>query len=59
MTEQQYIDVSDRVRLCNALKILHEIIPENSSVITKKELSNIMGQLRKWELELFKVIETE
>jgi hypothetical protein len=56
MTEQQYVDVSDRVRLGNALKILHEIIPENSSIVTTLEFDKIVQQLWKWEQKLFKVI---
>ena len=57
MDQQEYIDVSDRVRVSNALQILTEIVPEYSSVITASELQHVLTALRYWEEKLFKQIE--
>jgi hypothetical protein len=56
MNHQEYIDVSDRVRVSNALHILSEIIPEQSSVITPSELQHVLTALRYWEDNLLKQI---
>ena len=49
MEQQEYIDVSDKVRISNALEILSDITPENSSVITPSELKHVLAALRYWE----------
>lgn len=46
VNEQEYIDVSDRVRVSNALQILDDIIPEKSSVISPSELQHVLTALR-------------
>ena len=56
MEQQEYIDVSDRVRISNALEILSDIIPENSSVITPSELRHVLAALRFWEEKLLEQI---
>ncbi len=52
MDQQEYLDVSDRVRVSNALQILGEIIPEQSSVISPSELQHVLTALRYWEEKL-------
>lgn len=56
MDQQEYIDVSDRVRVSNALQILGEIIPEQSCVITPSELQHVLTALRYWEKKLLEQI---
>ena len=56
MEQQAYIDVSDRVRVSNALNILSDITAENSSVITPSELQHVLTALRYWEEKLFEQI---
>jgi len=45
MNQQKYIDVSDGVRVSNALQILEDTIPEQSSVINPSELQHIVSAL--------------
>jgi hypothetical protein len=52
MDQQEYIDVSDRIRVSNARQILSEIVPEQSSVITPSELQHVLTALRYWEEKL-------
>jgi hypothetical protein len=56
MDPQTYIDVSDRVRISNALTILGDIVPDNSSVITPSELQHVLTALRYWEEKLLEQI---
>ena len=56
MDQQEYLNVSDRVRVSIALQILGEIIPEQSSVITSSELQHVLTALRYWEENLLKQI---
>ncbi len=56
MDQQEYIDVSDRVRVSNALQIFGEIIPEQSSVITPSELQHVLTALRYLEKKLLEQI---
>jgi hypothetical protein len=56
MKQQEYIDVSDRVRVSNALQILSEIIPEHSSAITASELQHVLTALHYWEEKLLEKI---
>lgn len=56
MNQQEYNDVSDRVRLSNALQILEDIIPEQSSVITSSELLHVLSALRYWEKKLLEKV---
>jgi hypothetical protein len=56
MNQQEYIDVSDRTRVFNALQILNEIIPEQSSVISLSELQHVLAALRYWEENLLEKI---
>ena len=53
MTEQEYNDRGDLVRVGNALTILRDIIPKNSSVINKGEHAVIMNTLSQWQDQLF------
>ena len=57
MRQQEYLDVSDRVRVSNALQILSEIIPEYSSIITASELQHVLTALRHWEEKLLEQME--
>jgi len=57
MEQQEYIDVSDRIRVSTALHLSSEIIPEHSSVITPSELQHVLAALRYWESRLFERIE--
>lgn len=52
MNQEQYVDISDRVRVANALQILSDIIPEQSTVITPSELHYVLTALRHWEERL-------
>jgi len=56
MDQQEYIDVSDRIRVSNARQILSEIVPEQSSVITPSELQHVLTSLRYWEEKLLNQI---
>jgi len=56
MTEQEYTDVSDRVKVSAALNLLRDIVADSSSVIDKDKLKEVTIQLRNWERDLFKVI---
>ncbi len=52
VTEQEYIDLTDLTKVRNAKKILSDITPENSTVITKEDWQKIMTALWKWEKAL-------
>ena len=54
MEQQEYIDVSDRIRVSNASQILSQIVPEQSSVITPSELQHVLTALHYWEEKLLK-----
>ena len=56
MNQQEFNDVSDRVRLSNALQILEDIIPEQSPVITLSELQHVLSALRYWGKKLLEQI---
>ena len=56
MDQQEYIDVSDRIRVLNARQILSEIVSEQSSVITPSELQHVLTSLRYWEEKLLNQI---
>ena len=56
MNQQEYIDVSDRVRVSHALQILENIIAEQSSVVTPSELQHVLSALRYWEKKLLEQI---
>ena len=58
MKEQEYIDVSDRVKVSNALYIIRDIVPENSSVVTPNEYRRVVGLLALWEAKLFPACDT-
>jgi len=49
MNQQKYIDVSDGVRVSNALQILEDTIPEQISVINPSELQHILSSLWYWK----------
>jgi hypothetical protein len=54
--EQEYINISDLVRLRVAVGVLREIIPENSTVINYSDFKEIMKILKDWESSLGKEI---
>jgi hypothetical protein len=58
MTEQEYIDTTDRVKISNARQILSDICPENSSVIDIENFRVMMKLLAEWEEQLFDKTET-
>ena len=57
MIEQEYIDLSDRIRVTAALQILSEIFPERSSVIDPLELQQVILALHRWEDELIRSLQ--
>lgn len=59
MKEQEYINVSDLLKTTGAIKILREIVPDNSEIIDNKELGKILSKLNKWQSKLFKSINIE
>ena len=59
MKEQEYIDVSDRVKVSNALEILRDITPSISSIINSEDYTTVIKILSGWEDNLFNIIETE
>ncbi len=52
MTEQEYTNLSDRVRISNAYQILAMVIPNNSTVVEKKEYLSVMKIISTWEKKL-------
>lgn len=59
MTEQEYIDCQDRVRIVIIKNILSEIVPENSSVIVREDYTQVMRKLISWETKLFKAVKVK
>jgi len=59
MTEQEYINCQDRIRVGIIKNILSEIVPENSSVIARKDYTQMMRKLTSWERKLFKAVKVE
>lgn len=59
MTEQEYLDVSNRVRVSTAIRVLSEIVPGSSKPIESKELRALLKKLSEWEEKLFEGIETQ
>lgn len=59
MTEQEYIDCGDRVRISHMINVLRDIVPENSSVIDLKDYTQMMRKLTSWEKKLFKALKVE
>jgi len=57
MTEQEYVDCQDRVRIGMIKNILSEIVPENSSVIARKDYTHMMRKLFLWERKLANAID--
>ena len=57
MTEQEYIDCQDRTRVRIMKDILSEIVPENSSVIARKDYTHMMRKLFLWERKLANAID--
>ena len=55
MTEQEYINVTNRVRITNAKEILHGVM--SFGCIEKADLEKVMDQLYLWEEKLFAEIE--
>lgn len=52
MTEQEYIDVTDLVKLRDIKFILRDIIPENSEIIDKDSFNSIYAIIGEWEHKL-------
>ncbi len=59
MTEQDYINTSDKVRISVAKESLMNVVAENSPVIDKEEYDMVMQALSRWERKLFDVIKLE
>jgi len=53
MTEQDYIDVSDKEILCNAIQILNQVCIENSRFTTTKEWDEVKFKLREFRQKAF------
>ena len=45
MTEQEYIDLSDKRSLESAISHLENIVPENSSTIDREDLTHVLELL--------------
>ena len=59
MKEQEYINVSDLLKTTGAVKMLCEIVPDNSEIIDNKELGEILSKLSYWQSKLFESINIE
>lgn len=57
MTEQEYIDRGDQLKVECAVDILRDILPENSSIVDGGEFMQVMGILKKWEDEYIKLMD--
>ena len=57
MSEYEYMLVTDRVRISNALAILRDVLAGSDYSITQKEKSEVMCLLYKFEDRMFKEIE--
>lgn len=57
ISEQEYIHTKDLGIITSVIKILKEIIPENSEIIDKKDFQEIMRLLTIWKMEHFDKIE--
>lgn len=57
MNERKYVDLSDRVKISMAKKILGEITPENSNkkAINIDDFRGVMKKLSGWEEKLRKI----
>ena len=51
ISEQEYIHTKDLGILASAIKVLQEIIPENSEIIDKKDYDEIIRLLTIWKME--------
>jgi len=58
MTPQEYVNATDRVKVTCAIKILGDIIPENSRVINMHNYIKVMQMLGEWEEKLFEISKT-
>lgn len=59
MKESDYILTTDLVKISNAKTILSDIIPENSDIIDKDEMTQIMILLTKWETDSYSKLSDE
>ena len=59
ISEQEYIDYQDGIRIRIIKDILREIVPENSSVIDLKDYTEMMRKLSSWEEKLFELVKVE
>ena len=59
ISEQEYIDCGDKVRVSHMISTSREIVPENSSVITRTDYAHIMIRLISWEGKLRKAVKVE
>ena len=51
ITEQEYIHIKDLGTIASAIKVLQELIPENSEIIDKKDYDEIIRLLTIWKME--------
>ncbi len=59
MTEQECLDLSDRVRVSTMLNLFREIISESSSVIKQDDYESVGKILSRWETGLFEAVEVK
>lgn len=52
MTEQEYVDLSDLQRVRIAIKVLSEIVTENSKIIKEKDYKEVVSKICDWADEL-------
>lgn len=55
LTEQEYINVTNRARITNAKEILYGVM--RFGCVEKADLDKVMDQLHRWEEQLFAEIE--
>jgi len=53
LTEQDYIDISDKQRVCDVVGILSNITPIISTVIIREEYRAVMDQVMEWQNRFF------
>ena len=52
MTEQEYVDSTDLVKIVIMKNLMHDITPENSKAIDPDEHKEVMVKLCEWERKL-------
>ena len=59
MTEQQYINATNRTKVSIAINVLRDVLVTGDCVIKEKNLKDILIKLTLIESDLFKIVNTE